>query len=263
VTKTIIVPWDGLPTTALAARIAAELGRRWDAELFLVTVASLPDPAHQDLDRLVETLHFEPTRTQVIESNDVGEAITGVVHKTPEPVVCMTTHGRGRIGTAMLGSVAEALLREAPCPFVLIGPHCAPDWPAAGHRLLACLDESTTSDAIITPAAEWAKALGFELWLAEVFHPLDVESARAPYRFLDTIVERLHPELPNVRACVAWNRSVQGEILHLARILSVSMIAMATHGHTGLARLALGSVTMTVAHAAACPVLTTRPPALH
>ena len=257
--KTFVVPWDGQPETERAAPIAAALARRWDAELVVAMVTSLPDPARRDLDRLVARLGATAVHTQVIESNDVVGSISAVVQSTADPVLCMTTHARGRIGTAILGSVAAGLLRDARCPVVLVGPHCVDEWPAGDDRLLTSLDESPTSEAIITSASEWSRALGLELWLAEVFHPLDVESARAPYRFLDTIVERLRPDVPDVRACVAWNRYVPGEILHLAHTLRVSMIAMATHGHTGLAQVALGSVTMAVAHGAPCPVLTARP----
>jgi nucleotide-binding universal stress UspA family protein len=57
----------------------------------------------------------------------------------------------------------------------------------------------------------------------------------------------------------AWSEYVPGEIVELAETLDASMIAMGTHGRTGLARVALGSVTMAVAHRAPCPVLTVRP----
>jgi nucleotide-binding universal stress UspA family protein len=174
----------------------------------------------------------------------------------------MATHSRGRLGGALLGSVAEALLRRIACPFVLVGPHCAPAWPADATRMLACLDESAASGATLATAAEWSEALGLELWLGEVFHPLDVASAEAPYRFLDSAVERLGRERTGVRVCAAWNRSAPDEIVHLARTLSVSMIAMGTHGRSGLARMALGSVTAAVAHDAQCPVLTVRSPGL-
>jgi nucleotide-binding universal stress UspA family protein len=44
---------------------------------------------------------------------------------------------------------------------------------------------------------------------------------------------------------------------------SVSFIVLATHGRTGLARVALGSVAMRVVHHSPCPVLVVRPQALH
>jgi nucleotide-binding universal stress UspA family protein len=142
---------------------------------------------------------------------------------------------------------------------VLVGPQCTGAWPGAGDRLLACLDGSPTAGAIVEPASEWAKALNLDLWLAEVFHPLDVESAQEPYRFLNTVVEQLKPDLPDVRAVASWSTYPAGEIVELARTFSASLIAMGTHSRAGVPKLALGSVTMAVAHAAPCPVLTVHP----
>lgn len=260
--KTIVVPLDGSPETESAASIGAALAQHWCAEVLLVAVSPLRDQSRRDLQRVMWEGGFE-AHLEVIDSNDVSGAIRSAVERAPEPALCMATHGRGRVAHAVLGSVAETLLRELPVPFVLIGPHCPPRWPTGEHRLLTCVDESATSDAILDPAADWAKGLGLELWLTEVFHPLDVESTRAPYRFLDTVVERLRPELPNVKACAAWSSHVPGEILHLTDTLSASMIAMGTHGRSGLARIALGSVTMGVTHRAPCPVLTVRPAQLN
>ena len=256
--KTIVVPLDGSAQAERAAPIAAALAGRLGAEVLLVAVSSLREQSERDLERATRDGGFD-ARIEIVDASDVPAAIGGVVEQVSEPALCMATHGRGRVGHTLLGSVAEELLREVSVPFVLVGPHCAAEWPADEDRMLACVDESATSNAILDPAAEWAKGLGLELWLTEVFHPLDVESIQAPYRFLDTVVERLRPELPSVKACALWSSHAQGEILHLARSLSVSMIAMGTHGRSGLARVALGSVAMGVVHQARCPVLTVRP----
>ena len=48
------------------------------------------------------------------------------------------------------------------------------------------------------------------------------------------------------------------EILRYATSAPIDLIVMATHGRTGLARLALGSVAEAVVRAAPCPVLTVR-----
>jgi nucleotide-binding universal stress UspA family protein len=48
------------------------------------------------------------------------------------------------------------------------------------------------------------------------------------------------------------------EILQYARSHDIDLIVMGTHGRTGLARAALGSVAESVVRAASCPVLTVR-----
>ena len=54
-----------------------------------------------------------------------------------------------------------------------------------------------------------------------------------------------------------------GVILELARTLPASLVALSTHGRTGLARVTLGSVAASLVHSAPSPVLLTRPPHLH
>jgi nucleotide-binding universal stress UspA family protein len=258
VTKIIVVPLDGSSEAQRSVPIAKALAGECDAELVLVGVSSLVERTRLDLERVDRGLALD-ARIAAVDGDDVVAAICDVVAQENDPSICMTTHARGRVGHALLGSVAEGLLRTASAPFVLVGPHCRATWPPGGPRMLACLDESETSNAILSPVVEWASSLGMELWLTEVFHPLDVPSAEAPNRFLDAIVERLRPELPGVKACAAWSSHPAGEILRLADSLAASLIAMGTHGRRGMARVALGSVTMEVVHRARCPVLTIRP----
>ena len=153
-------------------------------------------------------------------------------------------------------------MRSVEVPFLLVGPHCDGDWSIESNRLLACLDESPISDAVLHPASEWCRALGLELWLAEVFHPLDVASTLSVWRYIDQVAEQVRAELPSVRTVSGWSRHPADEILHLRASVSACLIAMGTHGRSGLARVTLGSVTMAVVHRAPCPVLTIRPPVL-
>jgi nucleotide-binding universal stress UspA family protein len=198
----------------------------------------------------------------VIRGDDVSAALQQVVNAAPEPVICMTTHGRGRVGGAIIGSTAEQLLRGVEAPFLLVGPHCDGDWSIESNRLLACLDESPTSNAVLHPASELCRALGLELWLAEVFPPLDAASTLSAWRYTDHVAEHVRADLPLVRTVSGWSRHPADEILHLRASVSACMIAMGTHGRSGLARVALGSVTMAVVHRAPCPVFTIRPPGL-
>jgi nucleotide-binding universal stress UspA family protein len=257
--RSIVVPVDDAPSTANVLPLAASLARAWDAPLVLTTVTSLVDESAEELEQLAGGAGVDDVRIEPVEGTDVVAAVAEVVSRFEAPLVCVATHARGRIGEAVAGSVTESLLREIEHPFVLVGPECAASWPVGAPRVLACLDGSPSSEAALAPAVEWAETLDLELWLAQVFHPLDVESARAPYEFLDVVEQRLRDRLPVVRACAAWSRDAAEEIVHLADALSVSVIAMSTHGRGGLARLALGSTTMAVVRSARCPVLTVRP----
>lgn len=52
-------------------------------------------------------------------------AIVAAARRTDADLIAMTTHGRSGIGRALLGSVADEVLRHAPCPVLLVHPHDA------------------------------------------------------------------------------------------------------------------------------------------
>jgi nucleotide-binding universal stress UspA family protein len=262
--STFIVPLDGSATTERAAHVAARLARSsvGDAEIVLTAVTPRRAAAAMELRRLAGELPVGGVRCEVLDGEDVGAALGELVDTTGDPIVCMTTHGRARARELVIGSTAGELLRRVAVPFVLVGPKCSGDWSVDAPRLLACLDESPTSDAILHPAGSFCRARDWELWLAEVFQPLDAASTLSAWRYTDRVAEELRTDDFRVRTVSGWSRHPADEILHLRSATSASVIAMATHGRTGLERVVLGSVTMSVVHRAPCPVLTIRPSGL-
>lgn len=66
-----------------------------------------------------------------------AEALRDEVHRTGAERVIMGTHGRGRIGQLVLGSVAKSLLRSLEIPIFAVGPHVrAPEAFATPRRIL-------------------------------------------------------------------------------------------------------------------------------
>ena len=54
------------------------------------------------------------------ESNDIGEAIKDFQHETQANLIVMGSHGRKGIKRFLLGSVAEAVLRNIDCPILIV-----------------------------------------------------------------------------------------------------------------------------------------------
>jgi hypothetical protein len=48
--------------------------------------------------------------------------LQAIVADVPEPLVCMTTHGRSGVAHTLFGSVAEDVLRRVGVPMLLVGP---------------------------------------------------------------------------------------------------------------------------------------------
>ncbi len=89
-----------------------------------------------------------------------------------------------------------------------------------------------------------------------------IEAARTATE--DALRELAARYLPGVgvQAHAVFSEDGAKAIIEFASEHGVDFVVMSTHGRTGVARVAIGSVTMAVAHRASCPVLVIRPPAV-
>ena len=90
-------------------------------------------------------------------------------------LVCMTTHGRGGVTRAVLGSVAEAVVRGSDGPVLLVGPWIRSDWTLpAEPTLLAGFDGSVPARAGVRAAGDVAASLGGRVRVVEMSRLPDV-----------------------------------------------------------------------------------------
>jgi nucleotide-binding universal stress UspA family protein len=178
---------------------------------------------------------------------------------------------RGRSGRGPCGATTQEVIQFAEVPVLLVGPACTAMSETADFKeLVVCLDGSAAATAILPTALDWAKDLGLGMWLVDVVDP---ESAQRAARATNgdvhesTPVERVAHSMRRSHLDVNWEvlhgRNEATAIVEFASERSAPIIAMTTHGRTGLARVVAGSVTLAVLREAPCPVLVTRSRDLH
>ena len=141
--RRILVPTDFSECALPAVRYAAELADKFAAELVLLHVVSdavlalpdavMPTPA-TDLHALTEAgktglanliaaekLERLNPRPEVRLGSPAAEIIAAATDLHAD-LVCIGTHGRGGIARVLLGSVAESVVRQAPCPVLTVRP---------------------------------------------------------------------------------------------------------------------------------------------
>lgn len=226
------------------------------------------------------------TETVVMQGVPAQSILEATSSKKADLVV-MTSHGRTGLSRWMLGSVAQQIAHHAPVPVLVLraeGPTLATQHPDVEHlpRLLVPLDGSPLAEAALEPAAELTAVLSPEpaLHLALVVSPYEAVEANMPEAlvvdgaksYLGKIASRLKSEHPELS--VTWSVGVGLDIAEtLIRIAErgddtegagvfggCDAIAIATHGRTGFARWALGSITERVLHSTKLPLLIVRPP---
>ena len=195
-------------------------------------------------------------------------------------LIVMTTHGRGAVSRFWLGSVADGLVRQSHAPVLLERPNTPPAHrpaPFQMQHILIPLDGSKLAESIIEPAVALGELLGACYTLLHVLDPLllvgaapllytavpdaEVERERelSAERYLDGVAERLRERGLNVTTRVMLSPSPAPAILEQAHEAGVDLIALATHGRSGLERVMLGSAADKVVRGAETPVLVYRP----
>jgi len=136
--RRILVAVDGEPIAAHAVDIATELARQAGAELAFIhaiepalvnaadtglqpetLVASAKDEARK---LIADFRKHLPEQLAVLEFIQIGSPAGEIVNAArdwPADLVVIGSHGRGGLKRALMGSVAEAVMRQAPCPVLV------------------------------------------------------------------------------------------------------------------------------------------------
>jgi nucleotide-binding universal stress UspA family protein len=229
-----------------------------------------------------------PITTALLDTSDssahdgsVAQVLAAQIVATATDLVVMTTHGRGGLARFWLGSVADSLLRWSTAPILLLRPDDGtPDLerPRVIQRILIPLDGSARSEAIVEHPVALGQLMQAEYTLLRVVTPF-VLGATAPFTTptdfdpdrirrlqaeaqhdLDTAAQRLQAAGATVHTRVLVSEQIAAAILEDASQHSIDLIAMSTHGRSGLARLLIGSVADKVLRGAERAVLVYRPP---
>jgi nucleotide-binding universal stress UspA family protein len=126
--RTILHPTDFSAQSEYALSSACSLARDHQAKLIMLHVTTpTQDPwFKEDLEELRRKLnqwHAEETGVAVERELAEGipfEGILQVAANSQCDLIVMGTHGRSGLGRALLGSVAEQVVRRAPCPVLTV-----------------------------------------------------------------------------------------------------------------------------------------------
>jgi nucleotide-binding universal stress UspA family protein len=215
-------------------------------------------PQHVDLDTL-----------SVVQEQRKGdsapETIVSYVDEHDIDLVVAGTHGRRGLRRFLIGSVAEEVLRTAPCPVLTVRDKddSTPAWVV--RNILVPIDFSDASLNALRHAKELALTHGAQITLLhaveEVVYPsaYGIEPANLPGpQVIDRVEENLadlaRTEIGYEHVVVQANLGyAPSTILDYTQEHEVDLITIATHGRSGLERMLLGSVTERVVRRAPAP----------
>lgn len=222
-------------------------------------LASLKTSALLNLGRLTEAARVKGALAQPLLRYGVPPAcILEVVKEVHAELIVIGTEGRTGWDRLRLGSTAEAVVREAPCPVLTVHGGLAgdaPGHPARIHfrRLLVATDFSVSAGAAFHAVARLAATLDARVCLLHAAEPS--ADGKPAERRLAKLVQELRYQHIEAEGVCAVGDPVE-TILIQAAAWQADLIAVGTQGRRGLSRVLLGSVAEALLKRAGCPVLT-------
>jgi nucleotide-binding universal stress UspA family protein len=309
--RTIIVALDGSPFAEAAIPLALGVAQCLKARLEVVSVHQPPSGVRAISGAGVHDLSLDQRESvelraalqhylghvasRIARSPDAPPVLVTLLEGEPADRLCeyaaereaallvVTTHGRGGVSRAWLGSVTDAVLRETTVPLLVLRPPASTTGAATTDSLVAqqvrkvlvALDGSSAGEAELEPLnALFGDAVDYVLFGAvPPLHPMlraiasqeeyerDLLAQEAKFAgYLKTIETALTDRGLQASRCALVDLEPARAIHQCAASNAVDVIAMATHGRGLLGRVMLGSIADKVLRTADAPVLLCRIP---
>jgi nucleotide-binding universal stress UspA family protein len=293
----MLVPLDGSKTAEKVLPYARYLVGKFKIPVQLLAVIDIGDMAtHISVEkaRFLDAMIEDAVRSSENYLRDVAKTFSGaelmctvekgrakevIIEKGVADtgmLITMATHGRSGLDRFLLGSIAEKVLRGTANPLLLV--RATEDAKSEGEATLKSiivpLDGSELAESVLPMVAGLAKKLNLDVVLFRAYHfpYASNESYYAGVNYRELIasvrnevneyLEKKTAEVKKLGVNKVKYASKEGiasdEIIALGRETPDNMIAMCSHGRTGMERWVVGSVTETVVRHSDEPVLVVR-----
>lgn len=266
----VLVPLDGSMLSESALIPALHLAQQKDGTLYLMRVPVYAESGEQD------NPEYQPVWTAdhgIPEHEDTavylreirerfalpgvsiktvvgeGERVSAILNTASEKdidLIVMASHARSGVSRWLLGSIAAKVIRRSRIPVLLVR-RPPPDF----DHILITLDGSNLAERIIEPALELAAGFGSRITLLQIRSDRD-ETGAGPNKvnqadgrrdsYLDKIRARYAERGLVIGTAVGTGSPAAAILAHVAE-KDVDLVAMSTHGRSGLRKLVFGSVT--------------------
>jgi nucleotide-binding universal stress UspA family protein len=250
-----------------------------DPALFGTIYEQAHSGAQERIQRLSDRLRGFPHQTHV-RHGKVCDTLSEIIREHEIDLVVVGTHGRTGLGKLVMGSVAEEIFRQSPCPVLTIGPrvasaervvearhdHQLPPVQIKFHRILFATDFQPESAKTVAYAISLAHEFQAQLTLLHVIEDYGDHLHERPGP-IDTTLRKLEELVPEdaglrYRPELVTEFGVPADlILQTATECDADLIVLGVRsavGHIGTATHLGGSTAHKVVVGANCPVLTVR-----
>ena len=274
--KNIIAPIDFSKCSLNALKVAASLTKKSGGKLYIMHILNMPEMQNENsiatyhdsgigamfvrkiterLEKLIKTktylqgIHAVP----VLAFNSFFESIADKAEEVKADLIVMGSQGTTG-GAELIGSNTERVIRRSDIPVLVIKKE---------HELFDINDIVFASNfeqesyTIFDEILEFARLFEAKIHLLKVNTPQRFETTLKSQELMDKFVKETDIKLPH-STNIFNDLTIEQGIHNFADWVQADMIAMETHGRSGVKHLLWGSITEDVANHAKKPVLSVR-----
>jgi nucleotide-binding universal stress UspA family protein len=273
--KKILVPTDFSDHAEYALKVAAQIARDNNGEIFLLHLLDLPNQgndavgkgsdipeimffmqkAHERFDDIKSSSFLEGiTVTEAVQFDKAFDGIVKTSKKHGIDLIVMGSHGASGFHEMFIGSNTEKVVRTSDVPVLVIKKEESNFNPS---KLVFASDFTEEIKKPFARVVDFANSFNANLHLVFINTPNDFKSTHAAEKIIHDFASQF--DFKNSYTTHVYNDvNVEKGILHFANSINADLIGMCTHGRKGLAHFFNGSISEDLVNHAVRPVVTFR-----
>ncbi|PTX44466.1 nucleotide-binding universal stress UspA family protein [Christiangramia gaetbulicola] len=271
--KNILVPTDFSDQAEKALKVAAQLAKRFDGDIYLLHMLELPlqliDPVGGSSQNLPEAIFFMKLAHQrfnkimkepylkgikVHETVEFHRAFDGIMEIGKEKkcdLIVMGSHGTSGFQEMFIGSNTEKVVRHSEIP-VLVIKNEIPEFEI--DNFVFATDANESHKKVLRKAINFADTLGAKLHLLFINTPNDFVTSKEAHKRIEEFIGDLGSKVHEVH--IFNDISVEQGIINFGNKINAGLIGIATHGRKGIAHFFNGSISEDLVNHSNRPVVT-------
>jgi nucleotide-binding universal stress UspA family protein len=273
--KKILVPIDFSKPSKYAARMAAKIAKKTGASITLIHLIELPsgvsDMGYRSRFSIPESmLYLRKTKEKVLEfkksffSEDLivdyfikldnpFDGIIKYANKIDADLILMGSKGHSKFEEIMIGSNTEKIVRSSKVPVIVVKTDSK---KFSLKNLVFASNFKQENKEIFTKFLNFANAFNSKIHLLRVNTPSQFESTFTTEQKMKNFVKEYN--LPKYSLNIHNDTSIEKGIINFSRAHKADLIALSTHGRSGISHLFSGSVAKNLSKKALKPIFTVK-----
>ena len=270
--KRILVPTDFSENAEHALKVAAQIARDTNGEIFLVHMLEIPsqmadavsggaaipeialfiNKAHEKLEEVLTRDYLEGVK--VSEAVKLESAFEGIIQSSKKydiDLVVMGSHGTSGFQELLIGSTTEKIVRTSEAP-VLVIKHDTNNFQT--DRFVFASDFSKEVKKPFEKIIAFANIFGSHLDLVMINTPNSFKTSHAAQKIMKDFVADF--SITNYSLHIYNDTNIETGVLNFASSVNADLIGMCTHGRTSLYHFFNGSISEGLVNHARKPVVT-------